>query len=82
MKLLQDSLVTNFSISLVSTAFSALLMLQILGQDFTEILFWLKPPESFGIVFFLSGECFSGSHLGAACCGYQPGLEVCKPSKD
>jgi hypothetical protein len=82
MKLLQDSLVTNFSISLVSTAFSALLMLQILGQDFTEILFWLKPPESFGIVFFLFGECFSGSHLGAACCGYQPGLEVCKPSKD
>ncbi len=27
-------------------------MLQILGQDFTEIRFWLKPPESFDIVFF------------------------------
>jgi hypothetical protein len=52
MKLLQDSLVTNFSISLVSKSFSALLMLQILGQDFTEIRFWLKPPESFDIVFF------------------------------
>ncbi len=27
-------------------------MLEILGQYFTEIRFWLKPPESFDIVFF------------------------------